>query len=55
MQKSEMSRSESDPISANWGELGIPKLVLMFLMKCYYILQNARVTVFTISKLLSKN
>ena len=30
-----------------WGELGIPDLERISLMKCYWILQNARVTTFT--------
>ena len=34
------------------GEVGIPNLARMFLMKCYYLLQNARVTAFAVSELL---
>ena len=44
--------SEFCPISADWGKLGIPDLVRMSLMKCYKMLQNARVTAFTVSELL---
>ena len=35
-----------------WGELEIPNLARTFPMKYYWILQNARVTVFTVSELL---
>ena len=43
-------------ISVNCGELGIPNLARMSLIKSYWIiLQNARVTAFTISELLREN
>ena len=45
--KSEIPPSEFCPISGHWDELGIPNLARMTLMKCYYMLQNARVTAFT--------
>ena len=32
------------PISGDWGELGIPNSARTSLVKCYWILQNARVT-----------
>ena len=43
------------PISEDWGELGIPNLPQTYLIKCYSILQNARVTPFTVSELLREN
>ena len=38
-----------------WSELGTPNLAQMSLMKCYKILQNAKVTPFTVSELLREN
>ena len=38
-----------------FGKLGIPNLARMFLMKSYSMLQNSRVTAFTVSKLLREN
>ena len=37
------------------GKLGIPNLVRMSLIKCYCMLQNIRVTAFTVSELLREN
>ena len=54
-QKSEIPPSEFCSIFGDWGELGIPNLAQMFLMKCYWMLPNARVTAFTISELLRLN
>ena len=48
IRKSEIPPSEFFPISADWNELGIPKLARMSLIKCYWMLQNARVTAFTV-------
>ena len=42
-------------ISGDWGELGIPDLGKMSLRKCYWMLQNARATAFTVSELLREN
>ena len=42
-------------MSGDRGELGIPNLARMPLMKCYRMLQNARVTAFTASELLKEN
>ena len=42
-------------ISGDWGELGVPYLAHMSLIKGYCMLQNARVTAFTISELLREN
>ena len=47
--------SEYCPISGDWGKLGIPSLVLVSLIKCYWMLQNTRVTAFTVSELLREN
>ena len=55
IRKSEIPPSEFCPISGDWGKLGIPNLARMSLMKCYWMLQNARVTAFTVSKLLREN
>ena len=38
-----------------WSELGTPNLAQMSLMKCYKMLQNAKVTPFTVSELLREN
>ena len=42
-------------ISGDWHKLRTPNLVRMFLIKCYCILKNSRVTAFTVSKFLRKN
>ena len=42
-------------ISGDWDELGIPHLAQISLMKCYYMLQKAMVTAFTVSELLREN
>ena len=43
------------PISGDQGELGIPNLVRISPIKCYWMLKNARVTAFTVSELLREN
>ena len=48
----EIPPSEFCPLSEDWGKLGIQNLARMSLIKCYWMLQNARVTGFTISELL---
>ena len=53
--KSEIPSSEFCQISGDWGESGIPYLAWMFLIKCYWMLQNASVTAFFVSKLLMEN
>ena len=53
IQKSEIPQSEFCPISGDWSELGLPNLAGMSPMKCYWKLQNARVTACTVSELLS--
>ena len=40
------------PVSGDQSKLGLPNLARMFLIKCYWKLQNARVTAFTVSELL---
>ena len=56
----ETRKSEIPPygfysISGGRGKLGTPNLVLMFLMKCYWMLQNTKVTAFTVPELLREN
>ena len=53
--KSEIPQSEFHAISSDWGELGIPNLARMSLMKCYRMLQNVKVTSFSVSALLREN
>ena len=53
--KSEIPPSAFCPISGEWGELWIPNLVRMFLLECYWMLQNSRVAVFTVFELLRQN
>ena len=50
--KPEIPPSEFWPMSGDWGKLGIPQLVGMCIMQCYWILKNARVTVFIVSEFL---
>ena len=52
IRKSEIPPSEFCPISGDWGELWIPNLVRMSLIECYWMLQNSRVTAFTVLELL---
>ena len=52
IRKPEIARSELCPLCGEWGELGIPNLVRTSLIKSYWMLQNARVTAFTVSELL---
>ena len=52
-QKSEIPQSEFYRISRGW--LGIPNFKRMSLTKCYWMLQNSKVTVFTISELWREN
>ena len=55
IRKSEIPPSKFCSIPGNWGKLVIPNLARMSLLKCYWMLQNARVTAFTISELLREN
>ena len=52
IRKSEIPPSEFCPISEDWRQLEMPNLVRMSLMKCYWMLLNARVTAFIVSELL---
>ena len=52
MWKSDISPSAFYP---NWDKLGKPNLVRMSLIECYWMMQNTRVTAFTISELLREN
>ena len=51
MQNSEIPLSEVWSISGNWGKHGIPNLAQASLIKCCRMLQNGRVTAFTVSEL----
>ena len=46
---------EINPISGDWEKVGIPNMVPMSVIKCYWMLQNARITAFTVSELLGEN
>ena len=52
IRKSEIPPSETSPISGDWGELWIPNLARMSVIKCYWMLQNSRFTAFTFFELL---
>ena len=47
---SENGNTPSDfcPLSGDWDELGLPNLTRTPLIKCYWMLPNARVTAFTV-------
>ena len=53
--KSEIPSCIFWPISGDWEKLGILYLVIMYLIKSYWILQNVRVTAFSVSKFLREN
>ena len=55
IRKSEIPLSEFCPISGDWDELWIPNLARMFLIECYWMLQNFSVTALTVFELLSEN
>ena len=55
VRKSKIPPSEFCPISRDWGKLRIPNLAQMSLIKCYWMLENARVTAFTVSEPLREN
>ena len=55
IQKSEILTSEFFPISGDWSKLWIPILARMSLIEYYWMLQNSRVTAFTVFKLLKEN
>ena len=49
------SASEFVPISRDWGKLWARHLAGMSLIQCYWMLQNSRVTTFTVLELLREN
>ena len=55
IRKLEMPTSEFFLMSGDWGQLWIPNLARMSLIKCYWMLQNSRVTAFTVFELLREN
>ena len=55
IRKSEIPTSEFFPIPGDWGELWIRNLAPMSLIECYWMLQNSRVTAFTVFELLREN
>ena len=55
IQRSEIAPSEICPISGDWRKLQIPNLARTSLIKCYWMLQNARVTAFIVAELLREN
>ena len=55
IRKSEISPSEFCPISVDWDELSLPNLAQMFLIECYWVLQNSRVTTFSVFESLREN
>ena len=46
IRKYQIALSEFCPIFGEWGELGVPNLAQIVLMKCFWMPQNARDTVF---------
>ena len=55
VRKSEIPPSEFCSIFGECGEQGLPNLARTSLIKCYWMLQNARVTAFTVFELLWEN
>ena len=55
IRKSEIPLSECCPISGDWSKLWIPNFARMSLIECYWMLQNSRVTAFTVFELLREN
>ena len=55
IRKSEIPLSEFCPISGDWIELWIPNLTQMFLIECYWMLQNSRNITFIVFELLREN
>ena len=55
IRKWEIPPSEFCLTSKDWGDLEMPNLAQMFLIKWYWMRQNATVTAFTVSELLRKN
>ena len=55
LRKSEIPPSEFWPISGDWGELWVLNLARMSFIKCYWMLQNSRVTAVFVLELLREN
>ena len=55
IRKSEITPSEFFTLFGDWGKLGMPNLANMSLIKYYWMLQNARMTAYTVSELLREN
>ena len=55
IRKLEIHPLEFCSISGVWGKFEMSNLTRLFLIKCYWMLQNARVTAFTVSELLREN
>ena len=55
IRNSEKTPSGFCPVSGDWGEWRTPNLARTSLIKCYWILQNPRVTTLTVSELLREN
>ena len=55
IRKSKIPPSEFCPISGEWDDLWIPNVSWMSLIKFYGMLQNSRVTAFTVFELLREN
>ena len=55
IRKLEIHLSEFCPVSGDWGKLWISNLARISLIECYWMLQNYRVTVFTVFGLLREN
>ena len=55
IRKSEIPLSEFCPISGDCGQLWPQNLARMSLIECYWMLQNSRVTAFTVFELLREN
>ena len=51
----EIPTSEFCSICGDWEELCIPNLAWLSLIECYWMLQNSKVTAFTIFELLKEN
>ena len=55
IRKSEKPPSEFFAVSGDWGKVWIPDLTRMSIITCYWMLQNFRVTAFTVFELLREN
>ena len=55
IQKSNITPPEFFRIPQYWGKLATANFSQMFVIKCYWVLLNARVTAFTVSEVLREN